>query len=103
MEKATGGDAQRTRFGKGTESPPTLHELGVDKKTSMVAQRHALNTGANIVLGLLPDILYRLDAHCLKKSLPVPSINSSTLKHLGVLDTARLDELFDHTGNQRRW
>ena len=34
MEKATGGDAQRTRFGKGTESPPTLNELGINKKTS---------------------------------------------------------------------
>jgi hypothetical protein len=39
--KADGGDAQRTRFAKGTESPPTLAELGLDKKTSMVAQQLA--------------------------------------------------------------
>ena len=36
--KATGGDAQRTRFQKSTESPETLAELGIDKKTSSVAQ-----------------------------------------------------------------
>ena len=30
--KADGGDAQRTRFQKGTESPPTLADLGIDKK-----------------------------------------------------------------------
>lgn len=28
-EKATGGDAQRTRFQTGTESPPTLSDLGI--------------------------------------------------------------------------
>lgn len=39
--KATGGDAQRTRFNKGTESPPTLADLGIDKKVSMVAARLA--------------------------------------------------------------
>jgi hypothetical protein len=37
-EKATGGDAQRTRFHKGTESPPTLAEVGISKKESMQAQ-----------------------------------------------------------------
>ncbi len=31
-------------------------------------------------------------------SKPVPSISSSPLKHLSVSDTAKLDELFDHTG-----
>ena len=36
--KATGGDAQRTRFQKSTESPETLAELGIDKKTISVAQ-----------------------------------------------------------------
>lgn len=36
--KATGGDAQRTRFQNSTESPETLAELGIDKKTSSVAQ-----------------------------------------------------------------
>jgi hypothetical protein len=41
VKKATGGNAQRTRFKKGTESPPTLMELGLDKKTSMVAQQEA--------------------------------------------------------------
>ncbi|HEU0067882.1 MAG TPA: hypothetical protein VFQ26_01300, partial [Nitrospiraceae bacterium] len=41
MPKATGGDAQRTRFHKEIESPPTLADLGIDKKTSMIAQRLA--------------------------------------------------------------
>jgi hypothetical protein len=38
--KATGGDAQRTRFQKRTESPPppTLADLGIGKKESAVAQ-----------------------------------------------------------------
>ena len=36
--KATGGDAQRTRFRKDTESPPTLADLGVSKKESVQAQ-----------------------------------------------------------------
>lgn len=36
--KATGGDAQRTRFHKGTESPPTLAEVGIDKKLSSRSQ-----------------------------------------------------------------
>lgn len=40
-ERADGGDAQRTRFQKGTESPPTLADLGLDKKTSSIAQRLA--------------------------------------------------------------
>src|SRR5262249_34152875 len=31
---ATGGDAQRTRYRKGTESPPTLAEGRIDKKLS---------------------------------------------------------------------
>jgi len=31
-EKATGGDAQRTRFQKSTESPPTLASTGITKK-----------------------------------------------------------------------
>ena len=39
--KATGGDAQRTRFQKGTESPETLEELGIDKKASALAQKLA--------------------------------------------------------------
>jgi hypothetical protein len=43
MPKATGGDAQRTRFNKVTEStpPPTLADIGIDKKTSMIAQQIA--------------------------------------------------------------
>jgi hypothetical protein len=37
---AHGGDAQRTRFHKGTESPrPTLAEVGIDKKLSSRAQQ----------------------------------------------------------------
>lgn len=32
--KATGGDAQRTRFRKGTESRATLADLGIDRKPS---------------------------------------------------------------------
>ena len=40
-KRNTGGDAQRTRFQKRTESPPTLADLGLDKKTSMLAQRVA--------------------------------------------------------------
>jgi hypothetical protein len=35
----TKGDAQGTRFQKSTESPPTLSELGLDKKTSAIAQK----------------------------------------------------------------
>jgi DNA modification methylase len=40
VQKASGGDAQRTRFQKGTESPPppTLAEQGIPKKQSMQAQ-----------------------------------------------------------------
>ena len=38
-EKATGGDAQRTRYQKGTESPLTLSDLGISKKLSSQAQR----------------------------------------------------------------
>jgi hypothetical protein len=39
---AHGGDAQRTRFRKGTESPrPTLAEAGIDKKLSARAQQLA--------------------------------------------------------------
>jgi hypothetical protein len=38
MPKADGGDAQRTRFKKGTESPPTLKEAGIGKKLSSRAQ-----------------------------------------------------------------
>jgi N6-adenosine-specific RNA methylase IME4 len=41
IQKATGGDAQRTRYRKGTESPATLADLGIDKKTSAVAQQLA--------------------------------------------------------------
>lgn len=37
--KATGGDAQRTRFRKGTESPQTLANLSITKKTSSRAQQ----------------------------------------------------------------
>jgi hypothetical protein len=40
--KATGGDAQRTRFHKRTESPPTYAEQGIDKKLAMRAQRLAM-------------------------------------------------------------
>src|SRR5438445_156463 len=36
--KATGGDAQRTRFHKGTESPPTLADLKLTKKKSVESQ-----------------------------------------------------------------
>jgi len=39
--KADGGDAQRTRFQKSTESPETLAELGVSKKLSSRAQKLA--------------------------------------------------------------
>ena len=43
--KATGGDAQRTRFQKSTESPSTLKEMGIDKKLS----RHSRsNTGQGV-------------------------------------------------------
>jgi hypothetical protein len=37
--KATGGDAQRTRFHKSTESTPTLADLGLTKKESAAAQQ----------------------------------------------------------------
>jgi len=38
-ERATGGVAQRTRYSKVTElDPPTLAEMGLDKKTSKLAQ-----------------------------------------------------------------
>jgi hypothetical protein len=30
--------------------------------------------------------------------IPVPSINSSPLNNLRLLDTGKLDEFFDHTG-----
>jgi len=40
-ERATGGDAQRTRFNKSTESPPTYADIGLDKKTAALAQRIA--------------------------------------------------------------
>ena len=40
-DKATGGDAQRTRFKKSTESPPTLKEMGLDKKLSASSQKTA--------------------------------------------------------------
>lgn len=36
--KANGGDAQRTRFHKSTESPPTLAQSGIGKKESSAAQ-----------------------------------------------------------------
>jgi N6-adenosine-specific RNA methylase IME4 len=39
--KANGGDAQRTRFGIGTESPLTLEAQGIDKKLAMVSQQVA--------------------------------------------------------------
>src|SRR5262249_747728 len=35
---APGGDGQRPRFRKGTESPPTLAELGVTKKLAAASQ-----------------------------------------------------------------
>jgi hypothetical protein len=40
VPKQDGGDAQRTRFQKGTESPPppTLAEIGIDKRESSDAQ-----------------------------------------------------------------
>jgi len=38
MPKADGGDAQRTRYRKGTESPPTYAELGLTKKTVEIAR-----------------------------------------------------------------
>ena len=39
--KADGGDAQRTRFQTGTESPPTLADLGITKNTSARSQQLA--------------------------------------------------------------
>ena len=42
--KTKGGDAQRTRFQKGTQSPPTLAEKGVTKKRSTRAQKLAAST-----------------------------------------------------------
>jgi hypothetical protein len=36
-ERANGGDAQRTRFQKSTESPPTLSDLGLTKKEASEA------------------------------------------------------------------
>jgi len=47
-EKATGGDAQRTRLQKVTESPPTLKDMGVDKRFSSKAQK----------IGTIPDGKY---------------------------------------------
>lgn len=47
--KANGGDAQRTRFQKGRESPPTLKELGIDWKVSSRAQ----------VLAEVPETTFR--------------------------------------------
>lgn len=38
---ATGGDAQRTRVGKGPESPPTLSEAGIDKHLADTARKYA--------------------------------------------------------------
>ena len=43
---AHGGHTQRTRFRKGTESPPTLAEAGVDKKLSSHAQKIAATEAA---------------------------------------------------------
>jgi hypothetical protein len=37
-ERADGGDAQRTRYRKGTESSPTLSDLGLTKRESSEAQ-----------------------------------------------------------------
>ena len=53
-ERADGGDAQRTRFQKSTESPPTLSELGIDRKISSLSQRIADLT--NQLQGLAVDI-----------------------------------------------
>jgi len=33
---------------------------------------------------------------------PLPSINSSALNNVSVSDTARRDELFDHTGKEKK-
>ncbi len=41
MAMCDGGHAQRTRFQKGTESPPTLAKLGITRKQSMRWQRLA--------------------------------------------------------------
>jgi len=41
MQKSTGGDAQRTRFQKGTESPPTLADMGIEKHQSSRWQKLA--------------------------------------------------------------
>jgi hypothetical protein len=46
---------------------------------------------ANVLLNLKTAVGSR------KSAQPVSSINSSTLKYVSFLDTARLDELFDHT------
>ncbi len=43
--KAIGGDAQRTRFNKSTESPPTLAEMGIDKNYLPIKQNHAIRMG----------------------------------------------------------
>ena len=45
MPKADGGDAQRTRFQAGTESPATLAEIGITKKQSANAQKLAAIPG----------------------------------------------------------
>jgi hypothetical protein len=41
-DKADGGDAQRTRFGMATESPRTLHQLGIAKQ--QMCEWRKLNT-----------------------------------------------------------
>jgi hypothetical protein len=41
MDKADGGDAQRTRFHRGTEPPPTLADLGISNQQSHRWQQEA--------------------------------------------------------------
>ena len=54
-ERATGGDAQRTRYQHITESPLTLSELGITKRESAEAQKLAkLPERSYLVLLRLP-------------------------------------------------
>ena len=57
MPKATGGDAQRTRFDCVTESKTALADLGIDKRTSSRAQKLAAlpeKTFSAVAAGYLP-------------------------------------------------
>ncbi len=57
--KAIGGDAQRTRFNKSTESPPTLAEMGIDKKLSVHKTKPRHKDGALVTpIALIPSLDY---------------------------------------------